>query len=136
MSANPSPPALRLACERLALSRQRLQQALSAEPATLAEATKECLEEPAADWLDGLKSIPGFGLAIEVAKAWCARHPYRLMALAVRDVANAAVLPTARCHPFGLVVGAFAVGGLLAWSRPWRWFPLKAVLSIAAQSER
>lgn len=132
------PPALaaRSACERLAQSRQRLQQALLAEPATLAGATKENFGKPVTDWLNGLKSIPGYSLALEVAKAWWAKHPYRLTAIMVRDVANAAVLPTAQRHPVGLVAGAFVVGGLLAWSRPWRWFPLKAVLSMTAQSGR
>ncbi len=115
--------AARSACERLAQSRLRLQRALIVEPGTLAGATKD-------------KTIPGLNLAMEVAKAWWSRHAYRLAAVTLQDTANAAVLPTAQRHPLGLVAGAFVVGGLLAWSRPWRWFPLKAVLSIAAQSER
>ncbi|MDD5336531.1 MAG: hypothetical protein PHS32_22565 [Rhodoferax sp.] len=106
------------ACERLALSRQRLQLALLAQPA--AAAAKDKLGLPPADGRDGFKSIPGFGLVMELAALWWARHPYRLVASVVSDVAKAAVLPTAQRHPLGLVSGAFLVGGLLGWSRPWR----------------
>jgi hypothetical protein len=67
-------------------------------------------------------------MALDVAKAWWTRHPYRLMAVALRNVANAAVLPTAQRHPVGLVAGAFVVGGLLFWSRPWRWLPASVLL--------
>lgn len=105
------------ACERLALSRQRLQSALLAQPVVPAAATKDKLG--LADWRDGFKSIPGFGLVTELAALWWARHPYRLVAGVVRDVASAAVMPTVQRHPVALVTGAFLAGGLLAWSRPW-----------------
>ncbi len=108
------------ACERLARSRERLQLALLAQPARPAGAAKDLLGRPLADWRDGFKSIPGFGLLLELATGWWARHPYRLVTSVVSDVASAAVLPTAQRHPVGLVTGAFLVGGLLAWSRPWR----------------
>jgi hypothetical protein len=39
----------------------------------------------------------------------------------VIDGVNELLRPTARRHPLGLVAGAVLVGGLLAWSRPWRW---------------
>lgn len=108
------------ACERLAQSRLRLQLALLAEPAAPAAGAKDKLGLPLADWRDGFKSIPGFSLVMELAASWWARHPYRMVASVVSDVASAAVLPTAQRHPLGLVTGAFLVGGLLAWSRPWR----------------
>lgn len=116
-------PVVPTACERLAQSRERLQLAL------LAGATTDQTGQPAADWRDGLKSIPGFSLAMKLAKSWWARHPYRLAASVVGEVARAAVLPTAQRHPVGLVAGAFLVGGLLAWSRPWRWLPASALFA-------
>jgi hypothetical protein len=112
--------ALLAACERLTQSRQRLQLALSAAPAVPGEAATV---EPAgllADWLTKLTSLPGADLIKQMACAWWAKHPYRLAVFAVTDLAKAAVLPTAQRHPLVLVAGAFAVGGLLAWSRPWR----------------
>jgi hypothetical protein len=39
----------------------------------------------------------------------------------VADVFNEVLRPAARRHPLGLVAGAVLVGGLLVWSRPWRW---------------
>jgi hypothetical protein len=74
-----------------------------------------------------LKSVPGLGLAVEVARAWWARHPYRLAAIMVGDVAKTVVMPSAQRHPLALVAGAFLAGGLLAWSRPWRWLPTSAL---------
>lgn len=130
-----------LACERLARSRERLHLALLAQPARPAGAAKDLLGRPLADWRDGFKSIPGFGLLLELATGWWARHPYRLVTSVVSDVASAAVLPTAQRHPLGLVTGAFLVGGLLAWSRPWRLLTpalLAALLSraVAAPAAR
>jgi hypothetical protein len=129
MKAERPAAAAQSACERLAQSRQRLRHALSTEPATLAGTKNENFGKPAADWLNGLKSIPGYSLAVEVAKAWWIKHPYRFAAVMVGDVAKAAVQPMAQRHPLGLVAGAFVVGGLLAWSRPWRWLPASVLVA-------
>jgi hypothetical protein len=83
----------------------------------------------ASDWLNVLKKVPGLDLALELGKTWWARHPYRQAAQTVADVAKAAVLPTAQRHPLALVAGAFVVGGVLAWSRPWRWLPTSALIA-------
>jgi len=37
------------------------------------------------------------------------------------SAARAALRPTAQRHPLGLMLGALLMGGLLVWSRPWRW---------------
>ena len=41
--------------------------------------------------------------------------------LLVADVAKGIVQPMAQRHPLRLLAGAVLLGGLLAWSRPWRW---------------
>jgi hypothetical protein len=112
--------ALLVARERLEQSRQRLQQALSAAPAASGEAATVAPAEGLADWLAKLTSLPGASLLVQMATGWWAKHPYRLAAIAAADLAKAAVQPTAQRHPLVLVAGAFAAGGLLAWSRPWR----------------
>ena len=80
-------------------------------------------------WLDRLKSIPGIGVVVEALSSWWSRHPLRLAGIAAADAAKAVVQPAAQRNPWGLVLGALMVGGLFAWSRPWRWI-LKPALFI------
>lgn len=51
-----------------------------------------------------------------------AANPLRVAGMVVAEAAKAVLQPIAKRHPLGLVVGALLLGGLLAWSRPWRWF--------------
>lgn len=120
MSSDSSPLALRSACERLARSRQRLQEALC-ELAPAARMPTAAPTGALAGLLANLQSLPGASLLMQVAQAWWAKHPYRVATIALAELAKATVAPTAQRHPWGLVAGAFALGGLLVWSRPWRW---------------
>ena len=133
MNSEPTALALLSAGERLAQSRQRLQQALEAAPVPQAKAEKAESAGALADWLNSLKSLPGASLLLPLATAWWAKHPYRLAAIAVADLAKSAVLPTAQRHPWGLVAGAFAAGGLLAWSRPWRFIAPDVVAGLVSR---
>lgn len=115
MSAVLPPPA------RLALSRERLRQAMH-DPAAAARADAGSpAEEPAAGWLDSLRSIPAVAIVIEAVSKWWVRHPLHVATMVAADAAKAVVRPVARRHPWGLVLGAALVGGLIVWGRPWRW---------------
>jgi hypothetical protein len=46
-----------------------------------------------------------------------------------KDAAQIALQPTANRHPYGLVVGAAAVGGLIVLARPWRWISTSGLLA-------
>jgi hypothetical protein len=93
------------AVDRLDASRRHLQRALRTTP-----------HAPA-----GAGSGAGADLAAEALRGWWTRHPLRVGGEAVIEVANAVLRPVAQRHPLGLAAGAVLVGGLLAWSRPWRW---------------
>ncbi len=47
-----------------------------------------------------------------------------------KEAVETAVQPFAQRNPLGLVAGAALVGGLLAWSRPWRWLLTPVVVSM------
>lgn len=110
--------------ERLALSRERLRQALRAT------ATRESAHGRAgggtaatASWGDRLRSVPGAALARLALGRWWARQPWRGIGEVLLDSATLVLRPVARRSPLGLMLGALALGGLLARLRPWRWIP-------------
>ncbi len=109
------------AAERLEQSRKRLHQAMrgtSDAPGTAANASAA---GAATLWLDILKLNPTARVVIAAVSAWWAQHPLRVAGTAASATAKAAVQPMADRHPLGLMLGALVLGGLLAWSRPWRW---------------
>lgn len=112
---------LMMASERLAKSRERLRQALSGTSASQGTATNPGPAESVPAWLDILKLNPAAGIVIAAVSAWWAQHPLHVLGAAAAATAKAAVQPLARRHPLGLVTSAVLLGGLLAWSRPWRW---------------
>ena len=107
--------------DRLARSRERLRQALDGTLATPAAANDPGGRATAPSWLDTLKALPGAAVVAEAIGSWWARHPWRVAAIVAASTASAVVKPLAQRHPLGLMVGAVLVGGLIAWSRPWRW---------------
>lgn len=102
--------------DRLALSRERLRQAMRDISAPLGDATNQRTGGLTGAWLDGLKSIPGASVVIDAVSSWWAQHPLRIASMLAAD----AVKAVAQRHPLGLVLGALLLGGLLGWSRPWR----------------
>ena len=115
--------------DRLALSRERLRQAMRDGTLSKGRASSQHAAGPATAWFDSLNSIPGAGIVIEAVRTWWARHPLRIASLVASDAANAVVRPLARSNPIGLMLGALLLGGLFAWSRPWRWILTPALFA-------
>lgn len=119
MSATRAP--LMTSSERLVQSRERLRMAMSSTSAAPGTATKPGPAESATAWLDILKLNPAAHIVIAAVSAWWTQHPLHVLGTAAAATAKAAVQPLAQRHPLGLAMGAVLLGGLLAWSRPWRW---------------
>ncbi len=117
------------ASDRLALSRERLRQAMRGDSEADGDSSSQRARGPASAVMEKLKSIPGAGILIEAVGGWWARHPLRAAGSVALDAATAGVRPMARRNPLGLMVVALFLGGLLAWSRPWRWILSPALLA-------
>jgi hypothetical protein len=108
--------------DRVALSREHLRQALRSVAAPRTPATDPLTGAPTAvPWLERLKSIPGAAIAVDALGQWWARHPLRVAVALAAQTATSIAKPIAQRHPLGLVLCALLLGGLFAWSRPWRW---------------
>lgn len=118
------------AAERVALSREHLRQALHDAAAPRRPATDPLTGAPmSVPWFERLKAIPGAGIAIDAIDLWWSRHPARLAVSVASHTAESVLRPIAQRHPLTLVAGAFAVGAVLAWTRPWRWALKPAVFA-------
>jgi ferric-dicitrate binding protein FerR (iron transport regulator) len=117
------------ACERLAASRERLRLGLQGKAAAAGTAPAPG-STPA--WMAPLMANPAAALALQAARAWWSGHPLHALGQGAAAAADAALRPVARRHPIALVLGAGLLGGLLVWSRPWRWLPSPALLATAA----
>ena len=123
-----NPPAS--AADRLVLSRERIRLAMTVGAAPKpnhgsgASATGgfKALQQ-------SLLSIPGSSVLIEAVRSWWSQHPLRLASMVAAEAATAVARPLAQRHPLGLLFGALLLGGLLAWSRPWRWIFTPALLA-------
>ena len=116
------------ASQRLLHSRERMRLALRGAPATQGDGSGT----PAPDgrsWLDSLKSLPGAGLLAYLVARWWAQHPLHAAGQEAVAGAKAALEPLARRHPYALMLAALSLGGLLVWSRPWRWALTSGVLA-------
>lgn len=107
---------------RLALSRERLRQALG-QHALEKNGGGAPGTQPRRDGAFPL--VPGFDA---LRQLWTG-HPLRSVLHLANEAADAAVHPMAQRHPLRLVLGAGLVGALLAWSRPWRWILTPALVA-------
>ena len=120
---------LQATMERLALSRERLREAMHNSAAKPGGAAFQRANGSTAHWLDGVNAIPGASIVIEAVRTWWARHPLRITSMVAAEAATAVVQPLAQSNPVGLVLGAALLGGLFAWSRPWRWIITPALFA-------
>lgn len=117
------------ASEQLTLSRELVRQAMR-NPGTFPGATDQSHHaETSADWLLKLRATPAAIVLVSVFEAWWARQPLRVGLTLAAETGSLMLRPTAQKHPFKLVLGAAAAGGLLAAVRPWRWIPTSALLA-------
>lgn len=125
----PLNPAAPTAAARLDLSRERLRRALLGDAGTNGDGPGRPSMANTPAWIASLKALPGVGLLVEAAEAWWSRHPLHLAGTIAVTAADAVLKPIAQRHPLRLVLGAAAFGGLLAWSRPWRWVVAPALFA-------
>lgn len=115
--------------ERLALSRERLRQAMQPRNPAGASARGALGASSPGAWLRALKANPAAAILLDALARWWSQHPLRLAGMVAADATSAVVRPMAQRNPLGLVLGALLVGGALAWSRPWRWLVTPALLA-------
>lgn len=107
--------------DRLVRSRERFRQALWASRPLTDNAARPAASGPFSALLDQIKAIPGANVVMDAVRTWWAQHPLRVVVALASDAVKAVVSPVAQRHPLGLVLSALLLGGLIAWSRPWRW---------------
>lgn len=117
------------ASERLAQSRERMRQAMRHPEADPNHPDRDHPGMTGPGWLLKLRATPSAILLMSVFDGWWARQPLRVALTLAAESGTVMLQPTAQKHPFKLVLGAAAVGGLLAVVRPWRWIPTSALLA-------
>jgi len=110
------------AIERLALSRERLRDAMM--PKRRARASGPTLTDGvgayASGLVDRLRANPGTAVILDAIEEWWAKHPLHTAGVMAAEATTRLAAPVAERRPLTLVFGAVFVGALLALLRPWR----------------
>lgn len=109
--------------DRLDASRAELRRFVQARTTPNGTAAGAQAGSAPAPWWTGLRQHPATIIVIGALSAWWKAHPLHTAGILAGATARSALLPVAQRHPLGLVFGALLFGGLIAWARPWRWFP-------------
>jgi len=111
------------AADRLALSRSRLRGAMMeiAHPPKRPSLLGEGFGPMARGLFDKAHALPGASVVIDSLQAWWRHHPLRTASMVADEASRRLVRPFAQRNPQSLLLGAAAVGALLAFTRPWRW---------------
>jgi hypothetical protein len=115
------------ACERLAQSREHLRQAMQEASTRSTDADSAGADSLLGSLLDSLQTTPGGSLLGDVLATWWRKQPLGGVMQLIQEAAKVLMQPVARRHPYKLVLGAAAVGGLLVLLRPWRWTSTRAL---------
>lgn len=107
------------ATERLNQSRHLLREHMQAINAAASDIPANS-QRPRSAWLVALTAIPVLGPVIESVSAWWAQHPLRVVASVFASSTATAAKPMTQTRPWSVLLMAVAIGGLLAWTRPWR----------------
>jgi hypothetical protein len=110
------------AIERLALSRERLREAMmpSAKTKTPGHGLGAGIGSMASRLADRVRATPGAGVVLDGVQAWWAQHPLHGVGRVAAEASRKLAAPVAERNPLLLVFGAVAIGALLALFRPWR----------------
>jgi hypothetical protein len=108
-------PTVQDAALRLAASRTHLRLALRGPVAPAPG------EAAAPTWWTGLLDVPAVRVLRDAVRTWWTQHPWHNAGNAAATAVSAALQPVARRHPWALVAAAGLAGGLIAFTRPWRW---------------
>jgi hypothetical protein len=114
---------------RLNLSRARIRQNMHESLLSQSAARQRRAAGLGVHWVDSIKSMPGGAVLLHAISLWWSKQPMRAVLTSAADAAKTLLQPVVQRHPLSLVIGAFALGGVLAWSRPWRWLSKPMVLS-------
>lgn len=115
---NPRLPPL----QRLASSRERIR-------VTLRQEREEQEQHHPSALMSALLAIPGARAVVETVSQWWAHHPMHVAGTVASNAARSMMRPMARRNPFGLILAAVAVGGLVYWLKPWRFIMKSAVVA-------
>lgn len=117
------------ASERLTLSRERMRQAMINLGATGSQTDQANRADTLPDWISKLRETPAATVLVSVLEGWWARQPSRVILTLAAETGTVMLQPIAQKHPFKLVLGAAAAGGLLAVVRPWHWLPTSTLMA-------
>lgn len=118
---NPTDTAPQNPQDRLALSRACLRQAMRTPPSQPTGAAGQAHAGQAPSWLESLRSEPATRVLLDAISAWWAQHPLQTATSVAANSAKAVLNPLVQRNPWGVVLAALVVGGVLVWVRPWRW---------------
>ena len=111
------------AIERLALSRERMREAMM--PSRKRSSREHLLPEGVGSFASGLvdrvRALPGVAILLEALQDWWARHPLHSVGLVAAEASRRLAAPLAERRPLTLLLGAVLAGALIALLKPWRW---------------